>query len=47
MSNDSISYYFIKEQDVAKENVLEFKANNKELIEELEKAEFKVANCET
>ena len=36
MSNDSISYYFIKLQDVAETNVEEFKTNNKEMIDELE-----------
>ena len=46
MSNDSIAYYFIKEQEVAAENVIEFIASNKEMIEEYEQAQLKVSECE-
>ena len=46
MSNDSISYYFIKQQEVAIENVKEFKANNQEMINELDEAQGKANSCD-
>ena len=43
MSNDSISYYFIKEQEVAAENVKEFIENTKEMIDEWEEHQLKAS----
>ena len=46
MSNDSISYYFIKQQEVAAEHVKEFAASSLEMIAELEENQVLVSDCE-